>query len=255
VDQDAVNDEIEVDGIRYVRAYPVAGGRCEHCGRQEPIWTPRAILDAIIGHHERHGTLPTSETWKNRSGRDHPSLKTVQEVFGKWNAAVKAAGLIPRRVGGQTYWTREKIIAAMCAWPATHDGRAPRQREWANASPNNPPWPVVRRMFGTWNNALEASGFFPRTSYGQIKRNRDVASAEKHNETIDAAPVVAAVNDYLRRSETTKTAFALSLGMDENQLGRMLNHSRRISLTSADRLALEIGRPDLLSQFPLDEVA
>jgi Homing endonuclease associated repeat len=75
------------------------------------------------------------------------------------------------------YWDRERIIAAMTLWHRVY-GKAPCANDWrpnALTAPSNQPrlerfrsgsWPaasVVNRHFGSWNAAIEAAGFTPRS--------------------------------------------------------------------------------------------
>jgi hypothetical protein len=46
----------------------------------------------------RHLRAPTAKEW-DRAGADHPSRQTVQRVFGSWNAAIAAAGYVPKAPG------------------------------------------------------------------------------------------------------------------------------------------------------------
>jgi hypothetical protein len=61
-------------------------------------WTPEMIVYAIDLWARRHMRAPTAEQW-SRAGADHPSRQTVQRVFGSWNAAIAAAGYVPKRPG------------------------------------------------------------------------------------------------------------------------------------------------------------
>jgi hypothetical protein len=56
------------------------------------------IVYAIDLWARRHLRPPTAGQW-DRAGEDHPSRQTVQRVFGSWNAAIQAAGYVPRRPG------------------------------------------------------------------------------------------------------------------------------------------------------------
>ena len=61
-------------------------------------WTPELIVYAIELWVRRYGRAPVANEW-DRAGEDHPSRQTVQRVFGRWNAAIEAAGCLPRRPG------------------------------------------------------------------------------------------------------------------------------------------------------------
>lgn len=61
-------------------------------------------------------------------------------------------------------WSRDSIVLAIKAYVLQH-GRRPSADEWKRAGP----WPsyhTVVRHFGTWSDAIEASGF-PRPHAGQ----------------------------------------------------------------------------------------
>lgn len=75
-------------------------------------------------------------------------------------------------------WTRTSILAAVAAFAAEH-GRTPTQREWFNAGPFNPAVSGTRRVFGSWNAMIEASGHTPRPRGGR-------ARAYSRDETVEA---------------------------------------------------------------------
>jgi hypothetical protein len=139
-------------------------------------WTSETIAYAFELWHRRHLCSPTVDEWR-RAGPDHPSVTTVRQVFGSWNAAVEAAGFRPRRPGesrraapvrlvrsepsAPVRWSRETTLAALCEW-AESRGRSPSLEQWRRASAGHPSAATVRRLFGSWNAAAEAAGFAPR---------------------------------------------------------------------------------------------
>ena len=65
-----------------------------------------------------------------------------------------------RRPGPAPKWTREKIIEAIQAWAAEHDGKPPTLRNWYAASDEYPSEHHVKRVFAAaWADAIEAAGF------------------------------------------------------------------------------------------------
>lgn len=77
----------------------------------QPYWTQERIIRCIRRFAEKHGRAPTAHEWsrgrrryRRKSGStlaanrrsDRPSLQTVFNVFGSWNAALVAAGYPPR---------------------------------------------------------------------------------------------------------------------------------------------------------------
>lgn len=147
-------------GPRSVPAYPVAHGRCRHCGRKKPTWTPWAIIDAFRKHNAKHGRAPFQYEWYTATPTT-PAHSTVREVFGSWSAAAEAAGLPkPLRTNTRRVWTRSQAIAAVIEWKLK-TGRLPRSHEWVYQTDWRPSEKQVRRLFGTWNAVLEAAGFEP----------------------------------------------------------------------------------------------
>jgi len=61
-------------------------------------WTPETVLYAITLWYRQHERVPFNHEW-TRAGENHPCRQTVARVFGSWNAAVIAAGFIPRPQG------------------------------------------------------------------------------------------------------------------------------------------------------------
>jgi hypothetical protein len=61
------------------------------------------------------------------------------------------------------YWTRERIIAAIQRWNAEF-GSPPKGYHWhgRRVTSWHPRGPVVRAVFGSWNEAVAAAGFPPR---------------------------------------------------------------------------------------------
>ena len=146
-----------------VEAFPVAHGRCPHCGADTAnrTWPAYLIVAAIQAWHVEHGKPPRANDWK-RSGYDRPSLSTVIGVFGGWNRAIEAAGLVPRTYGGMNgrkpRWTRELIIEALLDWMASH-GHWPTFDDFSTAQPGCPATGTVITHFGTWSKALKAAGY------------------------------------------------------------------------------------------------
>jgi hypothetical protein len=138
-------------------------------------WTRETIIYAFELWHRRHLCSPTVAEWR-LAGESHPSVTTVRSVFGSWNSAVAAAGFRPRRPGearragpalvpGRSEpavrWPVNTVVARLRAWTDDH-GRPPTLEEWRRASARHPSSATVRRLFGTWNDALVAAGFEPR---------------------------------------------------------------------------------------------
>lgn len=64
--------------------------------------------------------------------------------------------------GQPTPWTQDMAIAAIRRWVREYE-RPPICNEWKKTSSGYPSQVQVRRLFGTWNAAIEAAGFEPRS--------------------------------------------------------------------------------------------
>src|SRR5262245_31349547 len=58
-------------------------------------------------------------------------------------------------------WTRDQTIHAFQAWQRRH-GETPIYRDWQKATLDHPGYTTVKRLFGTWHNAVTAAGLQPR---------------------------------------------------------------------------------------------
>src|SRR6266511_1791852 len=83
-------------------------------GRRVTRWTREAIIEKIVEWSERHGEAPSSADWNPSLARwraqewrveryrdgHWPSTNAVKRAFGgSFDAAVRAAGLVPARPG------------------------------------------------------------------------------------------------------------------------------------------------------------
>ena len=72
----------------------------------EPYWTRERVIRAFQRHAEQTGYAPAPRDWQRKASRmkpgwrlarpGKPSRGTVERLFGKWSAAVEAAGLADR---------------------------------------------------------------------------------------------------------------------------------------------------------------
>lgn len=82
---------------------PNAPVRCTACnGPAHKVWTREAIIAAVQRWADEHGLVPpTSGDWNStlarkagrpERGTEYPSVHTVQDEFGSWSEAIRAAG-------------------------------------------------------------------------------------------------------------------------------------------------------------------
>lgn len=138
--------------------------RCPTCGRKELVWNRETVINAFQRWADEHGNGPSAADWQ-LAGRGHPSIKTVNRLFGSFVAARDASGVSyqPGNVkhSATRDWTREKVCTAVYLWYFAH-GRIPRRNEWAQPPEGYPTANTVLRLFGSWNAAMADAGYTPR---------------------------------------------------------------------------------------------
>ena len=75
-------------------------------------------------------------------------------------------------------WTPETIVYAITLWNRKHS-RTPLTSEWAKAGENHPSRQTVARVFGSWNAAIEAAGYAPRSRGRQPRSFSEEAFADR----------------------------------------------------------------------------
>jgi len=115
-------------------------------------YTDEDILDELRTAAERLGRSPTMREFaRDPEARVHP--QTVIEHFGTWNAAKRAAGLVPRR-----FLTREELLDQLRGLGAEL-GRVPTARDLAARRRSMPSASLYSHTFGSLANALREAGF------------------------------------------------------------------------------------------------
>lgn len=140
-------------------------------------WTRDASLQAVKDFHAEHGRSPSSTDPPQHWGA-LPSMQMAQKIFGGWAKLLEAAELPPtttaphRHGGGRppaTVFTRDRIVEILQA-EAERLGRPPGANEWRDAGEGRPTERLVRKVFGSWNAAIEAAGLQPRRRGATIAR-------------------------------------------------------------------------------------
>jgi hypothetical protein len=115
-------------------------------------YSDEQILDELRRSAERLGRSPTMKEFAADAGTQvHP--QTVIEHFGSWNAAKRAAGLVPRR-----FVTREELLAVLRRL-GDELGRPPTARDIDAARGKMPSKSLYWHTFGSLSNALREAGF------------------------------------------------------------------------------------------------
>jgi hypothetical protein len=115
-------------------------------------YTDDQILEALRASAERLGRSPTMKEFAADSGAAmHP--QTVIEHFGTWNAAKRAAGLVPRR-----FATREELVERLRLL-GEELGRTPTAQDIRSRRGSMPSASLYWHTFGSLTTALREAGF------------------------------------------------------------------------------------------------
>jgi hypothetical protein len=110
------------------------------------------ILVELRGCADRLGRSPTMREFADDAETSvHP--QTVIEHFGSWNAAKRAAGLVPRR-----FATRDELLGLLRELGETL-GRPPTARDIDDHKGRMPSKSLYWHTFGSLTNALREAGF------------------------------------------------------------------------------------------------
>jgi hypothetical protein len=110
------------------------------------------LLAELRASAERIGRSPTMREFAaDRDAPIHP--QTLVERFGSWNAAKRAAGLVPRR-----FATRAELVAVLRAL-GDELGRAPTARDLDERRGSLPSKSLYWHTFGSLTDALREAGF------------------------------------------------------------------------------------------------
>src|SRR3954452_317929 len=121
------------------------------------------ILDELRASAERLGRSPTmKEFGADPETQVHP--QTVIEHFGTWNAAKRAAGLVPRR-----FATREELLEVLRHLGAELS-RTPTARDLEARRGRVPSKSLYWHTFGSLTNALREAGFDVPVGEERIER-------------------------------------------------------------------------------------
>jgi hypothetical protein len=115
-------------------------------------YTDEQILAALRASAERLGRSPTMKEFAaDAEAEMHP--QTVIEHFGTWNAAKRAAGLLPRR-----FATREELVERLRLL-GEEVGRTPTAQDIRARRGSMPSASLYWHTFGSLTTALREAGF------------------------------------------------------------------------------------------------
>jgi hypothetical protein len=115
-------------------------------------YSDEQILAELRASAERLGRSPTMREFADDPNTSvHP--QTVIEHFGSWNAAKRAAGLVPRR-----FATRDELLGLLREL-GDELGRPPTARDIDEHKGRMPSKSLYWHTFGSLTNALREAGF------------------------------------------------------------------------------------------------
>ncbi len=133
-------------------------------------YSDEQILEALRASAERLGRSPTmKEFTADPEAAMHP--QTVIEHFGTWNAAKRAAGLMPRR-----FATREELVEQLRRLGAEL-GRTPTALDIRARRGTMPSASLYWHTFGSLSTALREAGFDVAVGEERLERALEQGSA------------------------------------------------------------------------------
>jgi hypothetical protein len=129
-------------------------------------YSDEQILEELRASAERLGRSPTmKEVAADGEAQMHP--QTVIEHFGTWNAAKRAAGLMPRR-----FATRGELVEQLRRL-GEELGRTPTARDIKDRRGSMPSTSLLWHTFGSLSSALREAGF--DVAVGEERLERAIA--------------------------------------------------------------------------------
>src|SRR6266487_3769922 len=142
-------------------------------------YTDEQILDELRACAERAGRSPTMREFAaDPKTTVHP--QTVIEHYGSWNAAKRAAGLVPRR-----FATREELLGLLREL-GEELGRPPTARDIDEHKGRLPSKSLYWHTFGSLTNALREAGF--DVPVGEERLERAVEQAVRLSKKLRRLP-------------------------------------------------------------------
>jgi Homing endonuclease associated repeat len=154
---------------------------------------------------ERLGRSPTMREFAADPGTTaHP--QTVIEHFGSWNAAKRAAGLVPRR-----FATREELLGLLREL-GDELGRPPTARDIDEHKGRLPSKSLYWHTFGSLTNALREAGF--DIAVGEERLERALEQGAALARALGRLPKFADWTEARKRDETLMTEWQVYRMLD-----------------------------------------
>src|SRR4051794_35920064 len=159
-------------------------------------YSDEQILEALRGSAERLGRSPTMKEFAGDPGAGvHP--QTVIEHFGTWNAAKRAAGLMPRR-----FATRQELTEQLQRL-GQELGRIPTAQDIRSRRGTMPSASLYWHTFGSLSTALREAGF--DVAVGEEKLERAISQGAELSRTLGRLPKFGDWQEARRRDDALLT--------------------------------------------------
>ena len=159
-------------------------------------YTNDQILEALRASAERLGRSPTMKEFAaDPETTVHP--QTVIEHFGTWNAAKRAAGLMPRR-----FATREELVTQLRQL-GEELGRTPTAQDIRARRGTMPSASLYWHTFGSLSTALREAGF--DVAVGEERLERAISQGAELSRTLSRLPKFGDWQEARRRDDTLLT--------------------------------------------------
>src|SRR6185312_15303675 len=142
-------------------------------------YSDEQILEELRSHAARLGRSPTMKEFA-ADPETHVHPQTVIEHFGTWNAAKRAAGLVPRR-----FATRAELLAVLRAL-GDELGRMPTARDIDERRGQMPSKSLYWHTFGSLARALREAGY--DVAVGEERLERAVGRGSELARTLGRLP-------------------------------------------------------------------
>jgi hypothetical protein len=168
-------------------------------------YSDQQILAELTACADRLGRSPTMREFASDPGTTvHP--QTVIEHFGSWNAAKRAAGLVPRR-----FATREELVGLLREL-GEELGRPPNARDIDGHKGRLPSKSLYWHTFGSLSNALREAGF--DVPVGEERLERAVEQGAELARRLGRLPRFADWSEARRTDETLLTEWQVYRMLD-----------------------------------------
>ncbi len=142
-------------------------------------YSDEQILSELRSHAARLGRSPTMKEFA-ADPDTHVHPQTVIEHFGTWNAAKRAAGLVPRR-----FATREELLEVLRAL-GEELGRMPTARDLDDRRGRMPSKSLYWHTFGSLSAALREAGY--DVALGEERLERAIEQGAELAVTLERLP-------------------------------------------------------------------